>query len=90
MQFFYRTFRFLDGLHRNKRKPLRALVVPVANYLGVLNVPNTVEQLEQVAFGRVEGKIPDVETRRRNFDRLRFMLGPRLPLLLMLLLWLVR
>ena len=59
--------------------------MPVTNYLGVLNVPNAIEQLEQVAFGRVEGKIPDVETWRRNFDRLWFTLGPRLPLLLWLL-----
>ena len=53
----------------------------VANYFCVLNVSDAVEQLEQIAFGRVEREIAYVETRRRNFDRFRFTLWPRLPLL---------
>ena len=89
MQFFDGAFRFLDGLHLNECKTLGALIVPVTDYLRVLNVPNSVEQLEQVALSRVEGKISDVETGRRNFDWLGFtlVLEPRLALLLVRLLW---
>ena len=85
MQFFDGAFRFLDGLHLNECKTLGALIVPVTEYLRVLNVPDPVEQVEQIAFSRVEGKISDVETGRRNFDWLGFTLGPRLALLLRLL-----
>jgi hypothetical protein len=61
--------------------------VAIGDYFSIVHVPNPVEQLEQVALGRVEGKIADVETRRCDFDRLGLMRRPRL--LLLLLLWLV-
>ena len=86
MQFFHGAFCFLDGLHLNKGKPFGTLVVPITYYFGVLHVSDTVEELEQIALGRVERKISDVETWRNNFDRLGFTLGPWLALLLLLLL----
>ena len=86
VQFFHRAFRFFNGLHLNEGKPLGALVVPVTNYLGVLYVSDAVKQVEQVALGSVEGKISDVETWRRNFYWFGPTLGPRLALLLLLLL----
>ena len=78
MQFLHSALRFLDGLHLHEGKSLRALVVPVTYDLRVLDVPNAVEQFEQVAFGRVEGQVTDVKTRRSNFDRFRFARRPRL------------
>ena len=70
VQFFYRAFRFLNGLHLNKRKTFRALVVPIAYDLCVLHVSNAVEQFEKVALGGVEGQVANVETRRRDFNPL--------------------
>ena len=43
VEFLHSAFRFLDGLHLYKRKPLRALVVAIAYDLCVLNVSNAVE-----------------------------------------------
>src|ERR1044071_290372 len=68
VQFFYRAFCFLYGLHLNKRKTFRALVVPIAYDLCVLHVSNAVEQFEKIALGGVEGQVANVETRRRNFN----------------------
>ena len=68
VQFFYRAFRFLNGLHLNKRKTFRALVVPIAYDFCVLHVSNAVEQFEKVALGGVEGQVANVETRRRDFN----------------------
>ena len=59
--------------------------MPIADHFGVLNVSNAVEQLKQVALGRVERKIADVKTRRSDFDRLGLTRRARL-----LLLWLMR
>jgi hypothetical protein len=77
VQFLNSALCFLDRLHLNKSKTFGALVVAITDYLGVLDVSDTVEELEQVALGRVEGKIPDVKPGRRNFDRLRFARWPR-------------
>ena len=63
VQFLHCAFRFLDGLHLNKRKTLRALVVPIAYDLCVLHVSDAVEQFEEIALGSVERKIADVKTR---------------------------
>jgi hypothetical protein len=68
VQFCYRTFRFLYGLHLNKRKAFRALVVPIAYNFCILHVSNAVEQLEEIALGGVERQVADVETRRRDFN----------------------
>jgi hypothetical protein len=70
VQFFYRTFRFLDGLHLNERKTFRALVVPVAYDLCVLHVSDAGEQFEEVALGGVKRQVANVETRRRDFNPL--------------------
>jgi len=43
VQFFYRAFCLLDGLHLHKRKTFRTLVVPIAYNLCVLHVSNAVE-----------------------------------------------
>jgi hypothetical protein len=92
VQFLYCTLRFLNGLHLNESKALGALIVAIAHDLCVLDVANAVEELEEIALGRIEGQIADVKTRRSNFDRLRFtlrawfafalFLRPRLMLLL--------
>jgi hypothetical protein len=68
VQFFYRAFRFLYGLHLNKRKTFRALVVPIAYDLCVLHVSNAIEQFEEIALGGVERQVAHVETRRRDFN----------------------
>ena len=68
MQFLYRAFRFLEGLHLHKRKTFRALVVPIAYDLCVLHVSNAVEQFEEIALGGVERQVANVETRRRDFN----------------------
>ena len=70
VQLLHRPFRFLDGLHLDKRKTFRALVVPIAYDLCVLHVSNAVEQFEKVALGGVEGQVANVETRRRDFNPL--------------------
>src|SRR5215470_12074575 len=68
VQFFYRAFRFLYGLHLNERKTFRALVVPIAYDLCVLHVSNAVEQFEEIALGGVERQVAHVDTRRRDFN----------------------
>ena len=77
VQFFYRAFRFLNGLHLNKRKTFRALVVPIAYDLCVLHVSNAVEQFEEIALGSIEGQVPNVQTRRRDFNPFRLARGSR-------------
>jgi hypothetical protein len=44
-------------------------------------VTDAVEELEEIALGRIEGQIADVKTRRSDFDRLRFALRTRFALL---------
>ncbi len=61
----------LDGLHLNKGKPFRALVVPIAYDLRILHVPHAVEEFEEIALRGVEGQVADVQTRRRNLDDFR-------------------
>jgi hypothetical protein len=68
VQFLYRAFRFLDGLHLHKRKTFRALVVAITYNLCVLHVSNAVEQFEEIALGGVERQVANVETRRRDFN----------------------
>ena len=68
VQFRDSALRFLDGLHLDKRKTFRALVVPIAYDLCVLHVSNAVEQVEEIALGGVERQVANVETRRRDFN----------------------
>ena len=86
VQFVDRALRFLNGLHLDEGETFRALVVTIAHNLRVLDVTDAVEEVEQIALGRVERQIADVKTRRSDFDRLRFALRPRLALLLLLML----
>jgi hypothetical protein len=72
VQFLHSAFCFLDGLHLDERKSLGALVVPVADYLGVLHMADAVKQLKEIALSGVEGKVADVQARRRDFDDFRF------------------
>ena len=85
VQFLHRTLGFLDGLHLDKGETFRPLIVAIAHHFGVLDVADAIEELEKIALGRVEGQIADVKTRRRDFDRLRFTLRPRLLIALLLL-----
>ena len=68
VQFVHRAFCLIDCLHLHKRKTFRALVVAIAYDLCVLHVSNTVEQLEKIALGGVEGQVANVKTRRRDFN----------------------
>jgi hypothetical protein len=72
VQFLHRPFCFIDGLHLDKSESFGPLIVPIAYDFGVLDVTDAIKQLKQVALGRVEGKIPDVKSRGRNFDGFRF------------------
>jgi hypothetical protein len=78
VQFLYRAFRFVDGLHLDKCETFRSLIVTVTDYFCVLNVTDPVKQVEQVTLRCVDREIADVQPGRRNFDRLRLTLGPRL------------
>ena len=89
VQFFHRAFGLINRLHLDEGKTFGSLIMPITNYLGILNMPDAVKQVEQVALGRVEGQISDVETRRRNFDRLGFTLRPWIASLVLLLLLLL-
>jgi len=68
VQFLHSAFRFLDGLHLDKRKTFRALVVSIAYDLCVLHVSDAIEQFEEIALGGVERQVADVEARRRDFN----------------------
>ena len=72
VQFLHCAFRFIDRLHGHEGEPLGALVVAIADDLGVLHVADTVKQLEEIALRRVERQIADVQTRRSDFDRFYF------------------
>ena len=63
VQFLHGTLRFFDGLHLHKGKTLRALIVAIAYDLGILHVPNAIEQFEKIALSGVEGKVANVKTR---------------------------
>src|SRR5262249_38069250 len=54
VQFLHRALRFLDRLHLNKGETFRTLIVAVAHDFGVLDVADAVEELEEIALGRVE------------------------------------
>ena len=72
VQFVDGAFRFIDSLHLDEGETFRPLVVPVGHDLGVLNMADAVEQLEEIALGGVERQVTDVESRRSDFDWLRF------------------
>src|SRR5438132_12776730 len=61
----------------------------IAHHFGVLHMADAVEEVEEIALGRVEGQIADVKTWRSDLDRLRFTLRTRLALALRLLLLLL-
>lgn len=94
VQLLHRAFRFLDRLHLDEGETFRALVVAIAHDFGVLHMADAIEELEEIALGRVEGQIADVKTRGSDFDCLRLALRPWLALLwrslLMLLLAVTR
>jgi len=77
MQFRDRAFCFLNRLHLHKREPFRALVVTVTDYFRILDVPDTVKQVEQITLSRVKREIPDIQPGRTNFDRFGFTLRTR-------------
>ena len=54
VQLLYGALRFLDGLHLDKGKTFRALIVPLTYNLGVLDVTDAVEQFEEIAFRGIE------------------------------------
>ena len=89
VQFVHRALGLVDRLHGNEGESFRALVVAIGHDLGVLDVANTVEELEQIALGGVAGQIANVQPRRGDFDRLRFTLRPRFALVLRSLLMLL-
>ena len=68
VQFLNGTLCFLDRLHLHEGETFRALIVAIAHHFRVLDMADAVEELEEIALGRVEGQIADVKTRRSNFD----------------------
>ena len=78
VEFLHRSFCFIHGEHLYKGKTFRALVVFVADHLGVLDLSDAVEELEQVALGCVERQVADVKTRRSDFDCFRLARWSRL------------
>src|ERR1043165_2094635 len=77
VQFLHGALRFVHGQHLDEGESLRALVVAISYDLGVLDRADAVEELEQIALGRVERRVPDVKPGRRHFDRFRFTRRPR-------------
>ncbi len=68
MQFRDGALRFLHRVHLHERKAFRALVVLVGHDLGVLHLPDAVEELEEIALRRLERQVADVKTRRGDFN----------------------
>ena len=59
---------FLDGKHCDEGEAFGLLGVFVAYDLGVLDLADSVEELEEVTLGGVEGEVPDVDFRGVDFD----------------------
>ena len=76
VQFAHCALRFFHRQHLDESETFRALIVLVGHDLRVLHLAYAVEQLEQIALGRVEGKITHVKTRARDLDRFRFTCRP--------------
>jgi len=68
VQFLHCALGLVDRLHRNERETFGALVVAIAHDLGVLHMADAVEEIEEIALGRVERQIADVKTRRSDLD----------------------
>jgi hypothetical protein len=77
VKFRDRALGFFNCVHLHKGEAFRALVMFVADNLCVLNLPDAVKEVEQIAFRGIERKISDVETRRSDFDVFWFMRYPR-------------
>ncbi len=58
----------VDSLHLHESKSFGALIMTIAHNLGILHVPDSVEELKQITLARIERKISDVQSRRRHFD----------------------
>lgn len=54
VQFGHRPLGFIDRLHLHESETFRSLVVSIADNFRVLNVPDAIEELEQIALARVE------------------------------------
>jgi len=54
MKFRHRTFGFFDRVHLHESEPFGTLIMFVADNLGVLNLTNPVEELEQITLRRIE------------------------------------
>ena len=78
VEFLHCAFRFVHSEHLHEGKTLRTLVVFVADDLGVLDLPNAVEELEQVALRRVERQVAHVKPWRGDLDRFRLARRPHL------------
>ena len=76
VQFLDRSFGFVDRLHLHEGESFGALIVAIAHHLGILDVTDAVEQVEEVALRGVERQVADVEPWRCHFDRLRFAHRP--------------
>ena len=60
VQFLHCALRFFDRLHLDERETFRALIVAIAHHFGVLHMADAVEEVEEIALGRVEGQIAEV------------------------------
>jgi hypothetical protein len=62
VKFRYCPLGFFDGVHLHEGEAFRTLVMSVANNLRVLNLPDALEEFEQIALRGIERKIAYVET----------------------------
>ena len=72
MQFFHGAFRFVDCLHLNECESFGTLVVSICDDFGILHVPDSTKEFEQIALGRIERQVAYVKTGRSDFDRFWF------------------
>ena len=54
VQFLHRSLCLVDRLHLNEGETFGALIVAIAYDLGVLDVSNTVEEVEEIALRCIE------------------------------------
>jgi hypothetical protein len=60
VEFGYGAFCLVDCVHRHECEALRVLRVPMAYDFRVVDLADAVEEVEQIALGRIEREVADV------------------------------
>jgi len=71
MEFVDGTLGLVDGGELDEPESLGAMGLAVTDDLDVLDGTNATEELEQVAFGRIEGEIAHIDAGRGHLNALR-------------------